>query len=308
MNLETFEKKLDEVYETQDMKQVEDFLLSAAANMECEYDPSLLPAVYNEMGSFYRGTSRYEKSIDAFRRCGEMIRRESGTRCVEYATLLNNMAGTYRLKGELDTARKLFQEAVDIFQECGAQGSYPCVSTLNNLALVYCAEGSYKEAAENLEEALSLIRGMEGHENELAVTYANLASLYLREGESKKARKALEDSIAVFEKLPPEDTVHFAAALNSLAVLEYREGNTEEAIQLYRRSAANTRRFFGENVEYGITLENIGRAYEQIGDKRLAMISYEKAARVFTSLFGADDERTKEVAGHIRRLQGGDPV
>lgn len=60
-----------------------------------------------------------------------------GDKTVQYATVLNNLAGTYRLAGKYEEAADLFNESALIYSTTiGKDNSYYC-SILNNLALVY---------------------------------------------------------------------------------------------------------------------------------------------------------------------------
>ena len=71
-------------------------------------NPMLLCMVYNEMGSFYRGTSRYQESLSAFRKSQELVLDLKGRDTADYAVSVNNIAGTYRLMGEYEQAVSLF--------------------------------------------------------------------------------------------------------------------------------------------------------------------------------------------------------
>ena len=75
------------------------------------------------------------------------------------------------------------------------------------------------------------------------------------------------------------------------------------ALALYRQSARYTRRFFGENEEYGITCQNIRWVYERLGDRKNAVAALKRAEAVYIRLFGAESDRARAVAEDLRRLQ-----
>ena len=61
-------------YRTHDGNQVEKFLTDCARQLEGDgADRTMRCMVYNELGSFYRGTSRYQESMEAFRKSQEII-------------------------------------------------------------------------------------------------------------------------------------------------------------------------------------------------------------------------------------------
>lgn len=106
-----------------------------------------------------------------------------------------------------------------------------------------------------------------------------------------------------YEKCPEEQRVHYAAVLNSLAGFLCGQGDLRRALALYRQSAQYTRRFFGENEEYGITCQNMRWVYERLGDREGAVAVLERAEAVYTRLFGAKSDRARAVAEDLRRLR-----
>ena len=118
--LEYFYRRLDQYYAEGDLEAVERFLLDYKQETK-QRGGDVLIAVCDELGSFYRGTSRYEESVSAFQEAGDAIAAQLGTDCVEYATLLNNMAGTFRLAGQQERAVNYFSKAVDIYHRQGAE-------------------------------------------------------------------------------------------------------------------------------------------------------------------------------------------
>ena len=117
--LQTFYQNLDQYYAAGDVDQMERFLLET----EAQYRKNTAGAaeigiaVYNELGSLYRGISRYDASISSFQHARQLVEKEIGTDSVQYATVLNNMAGTYRQMRDHDRAIELFQTARKLYHE-----------------------------------------------------------------------------------------------------------------------------------------------------------------------------------------------
>lgn len=298
-----FYQELDETY-SKGLEEVERFLLGSRNAFQETENPAGLVAVHNELGSFYRGTSRYAESLDAFQAAGDEISRRLGTDSVEYATLLNNMAGTYRLMGRPAEAAELFQQAINIYRSQNAENSYAFISVLNNISLAYQELGQFEAAVENLEQALAMLRRMPGHLHEEAVTYHNLTALYHRMGRKEDARRCLEMALAAFEDCGGEEDAHYAAALNSLAGFLYNDGDYERAVETYQKAAAYTKRWFGENVEYAVTFQNMSWAWQAMGKPEEARRCLEEAERVLLSLFGPEHERTQAVRDALRHFGG----
>ncbi len=299
-----FYDALDWYYTQGDLEQVERFLLSSAERARtCTDGDTALTAVCNELGSFYRGTSRYAQSISAFERAKELVAAQLGEHCVQYATVLNNMAGTYRLMREFPMALELFETAMHIYEETGEQESYAYASVLNNVSLVYRETKQIDKAITYLERALERVSAMPGRTQEVAITYNNLTALYYASGQKERAMQYMKRALWEFEKCAEEENVHYAAGLNSLAGLLFAEGACERALELYRKSAKYTLRFFGENMEYGVTCQNMYWVYKKLGQKQEALHVLETAKRVYEKLMGSDHERTHAVESEINSLR-----
>ena len=305
--LQTFYQNLEQYYAAGDVDQMERFLLETEAQYRenTEGAAQIGIAVYNELGSLYRGISRYDASISSFQHARQLVEKEIGTDSVQYATVLNNMAGTCRLMGHFDDALQLFHMAEQIYAHAGEEQSYAYASVLNNMSLVYRELEDLQPAIEYLEKALAIIQTMPNTQQEIAITYNNLAAMYRLADDTEKAKHCVNLAIEFFEQCREEENVHYAAGLNSLAGFLYAEHDDERALELYQKSAQYTKRFFGENIEYGITCRNMYWVYERLGKRTEAVQTLEKAREIFARVLGEDDARTCTVADDLRRLKEG---
>ncbi len=305
--LQTFYQNLDQYYAAGDVDQMERFLLET----EVQYRKNTAGAaqigiaVYNELGSLYRGISRYDASISSFQHARQLVEKEIGTDSVQYATVLNNMAGTCRLMGHFDDALRLFHMAEQIYARAGEEQSYAYASVLNNMSLVYRELEDLQPAIDYLEKALTIIWAMPNTQQEIAITYNNLAAMYRQAGNTAKAMQCVDLAMQYFDQCCEQENVHYAAGLNSLAGLLYAERDDERALELYQKSAQYTKRFFGENIEYGITCRNMYWVYERLGKRNEAIEALEKAREIFAQVLGEDDDRTCAIADDLRRLKEG---
>ena len=303
--LEDFYRELDAQYAQGDRVETERFLLEALHKALCKSkeNAELLIAVYNELGSFYRGISRYAQSIAAFERARAFAASDLGEHSGQYATILNNMAGVYRLTGEYTRAIELFQKAAEVYRGEGWADSYAYASVLNNLALACRESGQLAQAVKYLGQALALLEKMPDQQQEVAITYNNLTALYSAQGEKNMAMLCLQRALQSFEKCEDEENVHYAAGLNSLAGFLFAEGDCDRALALYRKSARYTLRFFGENMDYGLTYQNLSWVYERMGRLEEAIAALEKAKKIYERLLGGEHEHTCAAADALCRLR-----
>lgn len=305
--LQTFYQNLDQYYAAGDIDQMERFLLETEAQYRKNTAGAaqIGVAVYNELGSLYRGISRYDASISSFQHAKQLVEEEIGADSVQYATVLNNMAGTCRLMGHFDDALRLFHMAEQIYARAGEEQSYAYASVLNNMSLVYRELEDLQPAIDYLEKALEIIQTMPNTQQEIAITYNNLAAMYRQAGNTAKAMQCVDLAMQYFDQCCEQENVHYAAGLNSLAGFLYAERDDERALELYQKSAQYTKRFFGENIEYGITCRNMYWVYERLGKRNEAIEALEKAREIFAQVLGEDDDRTCAIADDLRRLKEG---
>ncbi|MDR3766552.1 MAG: tetratricopeptide repeat protein [Butyricicoccus sp.] len=296
--LDGFYKKLYDIQN--DREQTERFLNQSAAWAKGAEEQI---AVYNELGSFYRSIGSYAQSLAAFERAQVCAASQFGKTCNQYAAILNNMAGTYRRMGDYERAVAGFEQAMAIYRALGEKQTDAYASVLNNLSLTYRELGRLDEAILSLERALLCIEKMPGSRQEIAVTYNNLATLYHAAGKREQAMACLGRAVQEFEKCAEEENVPYAEGMNSLAALLYAEGNFTEALALYRKSAAYTKRFCGENVEYALTLQNMAWIYQQLGQAEEAHAALTRAGKIYQNRLGPDHERTRAVADTLKRMR-----
>ena len=175
-NLRGFYKRLDQYYAQNNLGGAEQFLQESVERSQVPIREVI--AAYNELGSLYRSTGQYAQSLSAFEKARELAEKVLGPTCTQYATVLNNMAGTCRLMQNHNKAIELFQQAIEIYHKVGETTSYAYASVLNNLSLAYRETNQLEEAIKCLEEALTLIETMPEHQQEITVTYNNLTILY----------------------------------------------------------------------------------------------------------------------------------
>ncbi len=299
-----FFEELDEQYATGDMEKVERFLQTSATSFRpcCGGFNANYLAVLSEMGGFYRGTSKYAASVEAFRAAGEIIAEFIGKDSMEYATNLNNLAGTYRLMGEYDKSLKAFEEAMETYRNTVGTDNYLFASALNNMALLYQDVKNYEQAVDCLLQALRVLEPLGNADNDVATTYNNLAALYNRLGDNANAKEALARSIALYESLP-EESPHYAAALNLHAAFLYRDESYEQAKETYLKVLPAVERFFGRNIEYGIACDNLRRVYEKLGDAAQAEAYIKQAADIYRAVYGEEHEISKQAIAVLKELE-----
>lgn len=183
-------------------------------------------ALYNELGGFYRARGVYDKGEAAFLKAkdileedffeevelpasacsscsccscaddgaagspDELVKTKILTNCrdsLDYATTLNNLAGLYRLCGQLDRSLAMFDEARAVYETEGGAPADVYASCLSNKGLVYLDMREADRAMELFSQALALLEGVGYEGAALGATYSNMAFADIIKGDNAAA-------------------------------------------------------------------------------------------------------------------------
>lgn len=304
-SLQEFFDTLDSLYEKGDPKAVENFLLKQAIiNTGCGRAYSEAEVIiYNELGSFYRGIGKLDKSIASYMESKAIVEAHIGVKTFEYATIINNLAGTYRLKGEYETAISLFKEALGVYEETVSRESYYYSSALNNLSLVYRDLNDLDHAETYLRKAMAIIKGKQGMEEEYAIAHANLGAIYIARKDYDEAEKQLKRSLAIYTSLPGGyNPIHFAALYNSLGILKAAQLKFDESIKDLDYSRKLVLSINGKSLEYADACLSIARIYkvqEKLEDAKRELL---EAKAALEALGIKDGRQYEEIIKELEEL------
>jgi len=111
--------------------------------------------------------------------------------------------------------------------------------SLNNLALLYYAQGAYVKAEPLYARALAIWEKALGPEHpDVAMSLNNLALLYHAQGAYAKAEPLYARALAIWEKALGSEHPDVAKGLNNLAMLYHAQGASAKAEPLYARALA----------------------------------------------------------------------
>ena len=218
-------------------------------------------------GAHMWGTTPAEEGI---LRCDELLAEASGYRVAE-GSLLTAKAVLFAMLGRSDEARASAARAKPMLEDLG--GILPTMCIGSRLGLMEEILGDHERAAEIMLGPLDMLNrlGEKSFFSTLAGQYARVLALLGRLDEAEEsARKGREAS-------PPDDWASQISWRETLALVEAKRGNLEEAERLAREAVALT-----EGTDY---LPQIGDAWYDLGFVlRLAGRKGEAAAALRQSL------------------------
>jgi tetratricopeptide (TPR) repeat protein len=149
----------------------------------------------------------------------------------EVAAFAHNAAVIYQARGELEEARQLYHESLEISKKLGDQNIIAL--TLHQLGRLAQVEGKLEEARRLYHESLEISRKL-GDQNVIANTLHQLAMLAEDEGKLEEARQLYHESLEIKRRL--SNQIGIANTLHQLGRLAAREGDNTEAGRLYREA------------------------------------------------------------------------
>jgi eukaryotic-like serine/threonine-protein kinase len=209
---------------------------------------------YNYLGSFLDDHQRYDEAIAQFRHAIALT--------PDNAPLYLNLGAVYSDMGE-----KHYPEAEQmLLKSLALEPTYPAYT---NLGYVYIQQHKYAEAVDAEEKALQL-------NDKDYLVWGNMAIAYKGLKDKEKEGKAWDREIILLEQAV-RDTPRDALAQSDLGLLYAKKKLREKAIS--RIQSALTLSPDNPNV-----LENVGEAYEDLGDRSQALQYIEKSLQKGYSL------------------------
>ncbi|MBU0608596.1 MAG: hypothetical protein KKI08_11975 [Armatimonadetes bacterium] len=218
---------------------------------QLEYDACLQTAMCRELG---QTEGERDEAVDLYRRAAEcairLANKTEGDRLLYKAHALSKAAAVMYKLGDRRSAAKLVSEAVDMVRRAegaNAEVDWVLPSVLQTSAGLFAAEGRLIPAAEQQEEAVSLLRKQADPPSAvLASALATLGDYLQRKGLKDRARGALQESLSIAEACAedsPSGPLFASVVRRQLVALLRTMGETKEV----RRLLADTLR--DEGVE-----------------------------------------------------------
>jgi tetratricopeptide (TPR) repeat protein len=229
----------------------------------------------------YETWSECERLLPHARVCAELIEQWKMT-FPEAARLLNRTGWYLR-------ERIQYAEAEPLLQKSLALPEHPYLaSSLNNLALLYQAQGKYGQAEPLLKRALVIDEKVYGTEHrEVAADLNNLASLYFAQGKYGQAEPLLQRALAIWEKVLDPEHPDVATSLNNLALLYQAQGKYGQAESLLQRALAIWEKTLGpEHYFVAVNLNNLAMLYHDQGKYEQAELLFKRALAIDEKVYG----------------------
>ncbi|MCP4112831.1 MAG: DUF2225 domain-containing protein [Desulfobacteraceae bacterium] len=202
-------EKAKEALEKGDFGQAEKLLnesaekeLACAVRLENKARNCRLSAAESKVqnGDLANTQLEYKKAAGYYKEAADMLEGIPDTE-LTLAGYLQKQGDTCYYAGLYADAEKSFERVLKIREKHLGENHEDVAATLNNLALLYRAQGKYEEAEPLYKRALAISEKVLGPEHpDVATTLNNLALLYESQGKYEEAEPLYKRALAIFEK------------------------------------------------------------------------------------------------------------
>lgn len=185
-------------------------------------------AVFASIGSpFSNRESLYRQALDVCRQIGNK-------RCE--AVALNNLGGVFEDSGDSVETEKLYEESRQVLRAVGDRNGE--ANALNNIGTVREGRGDLPGAKQAYERALTDFTNL-GSKSGQSLALLNIAAVFELQGDLIQARKTMERSLVLCRESGAKGP-YLAGLLASMADIQFRQGDLDEAEKLYEESLSMT--------------------------------------------------------------------
>lgn len=199
-----------------------------------------IAGVNSNLAKVYFNLGNYDRAIELQESILEADRDYFGEESFTYGQSLLNLGLTLLYDGQYSESERIHQEALDVFELNEGDQGVNYGYTLNNLSLLNSKRGYIDEAIDYGQRAISTYEASLGAEHhETAFPNFNLANAYLGYEEIEEAIPLAEKAYNIRKKALGESHPYFARSSNQMAIINWKQGNTESALAFYKETFDN---------------------------------------------------------------------
>ena len=193
-------------------------------------------------------------------------------------SVYNNLAITYKNKGNYDTTLYFFQQS---FKVAKAFNDTLGMSTAyNNLGIYYDDIGEQSMALDNFIKSVIFAEVVNDSAG-LALSYNNIGLIHFKNEDFKKAKTYYNKSLEIKRAL--KDSSGAALLYNNIGILYYYEDAPQKCIDYFKKAAQIWQKTNNKRSS-AMVLSNIGELYYEIGIYQSAMNYLKESVSIYNEL------------------------
>lgn len=204
----------------------------------------------NNRGVLYQNLGRYSEAEKDIKECLDVAAKNINAKSAKYARFQTNLGLLYQQQKKYDEAEKIFQSAILAVSKnpLKSKKSNPDYAHLLEIkASLYIEMAKYQQAEDLLLEALTIYERKFGTSfSGYGLTKARLGMLYRIQGKLSEADNNLKMAEYVLGKSYGKNHPNYVEVVTELALLNWQQGDTGKANELFKQSIDESLKFVGE--------------------------------------------------------------
>ncbi len=231
-------------------------------------------------GNAVEGKSYYRKALESM--------RQNGRASIGQAAVLNNLAFTLAIEGQLQEARELAEQGLEIALRLGGENHRYSSYAMVILAGILADQGDIIEAEKLLRRSLALREKILGPEHsDVALTRSELARVLDRQGKREEAILLDIKALDIRSRVFGEDHHLTAESIQNLAARYGAQGDYETQLEMLLRAHRIFTEALGANAHNSlVVLIKLGKCRAALGQEEQARALFEQAAAGLKELYG----------------------
>ncbi len=252
--------------------------------------PDVEAEMNSVIGNTYYGIGLYDKAEVHGRRALELQASIDAT-STAYAKLLGDLAAVLTVRGNLDEARRMFEESLAIRERLLGLDSLDTAATLASLSEVHRLYRNLPTAEDYSRRALAVYeRHPDSTAKSRAMAYNSLALIVEEQGQLSEADALYQAALEMLAADEDSADLNGATIRNNFAGLCFHRGNMARAEALFVEALDIYRAVLGEeHIHVAHALNNLGVLYAELGRTGDSERAHREAHRIYVLRLGPQD-------------------
>jgi len=254
------------------------FLLEESLKIRRKYkDEFNIARIYNNLAVIWSDLDDFSKSFEFFKNSLELFRKINNRAFVLKVT--DNLANTYRKIGKHNEALNLRMNIYNNLEDLDSEQAR--LFAIVNLASDYSQLDDLKNSLLFFEKAVEMCINL-SDENTLAKCYQNIGVIEVKENNYQVAMNYFEKARDIFKS--HDDKYNYIVVMDSIADLNYKLGNNNESIEIYKKTNKLSHSIGFKTYEANSHLM-LSKIYQSENNFKLALDNYIKYSELERIIF-----------------------